>query len=102
MVVIDPVELNRPSGRSSNQLQSSAVVTEYHTVSDLSRSCSLSSVLSVISVVKYIYMRLRFVTRTSGAGGFLALCRAVDKEMIAALARRDGMTTSQDQLSSSF
>jgi hypothetical protein len=34
-------------------------------------------VISVASVVKRIYVRLRFVIHTTSAGSFLALCRAI-------------------------
>jgi hypothetical protein len=38
----------------------------------------MPSVISVISVVKCIYIRLRLVTHTAGVGSFLALCRAME------------------------
>jgi hypothetical protein len=39
----------------------------------------MPSVISVISVVKCIYVRLRFVMHTAGAGSFLALRRAIEE-----------------------
>jgi hypothetical protein len=54
MKVIDLDKLNRLSGWSSDRLQSSAVVTEYQAVSDLSRSCLLSSVVSVLLTFDFL------------------------------------------------